>query len=59
MVVNIPAKFQVHGTSRSKVMVVWWIPPPLIIPNSKKPDNNRVKVNLRRTEDLPEDNFYL
>ena len=35
MVVNIPAKFQVHGTSRSEVMAVWCIPPP--------PDNTKLK----------------
>ena len=34
---------RLYRTFRSKVIAGWWIPSPLIIQNSKKPDNNRVK----------------
>ena len=43
MVVNIPTKFHVHSTFRSKIIQGVQNTPPLIIQNSKKPDDNRVK----------------
>ena len=42
MVVNNPTKFQVHSTYRSKI-IEGGVNHPLIMPNSKKPDINRVK----------------